>query len=54
MAEKIVKIKCSCGNRFKVTKRDAFEIDWDFSEPDYYKFKCPKCGRTQFVSNFNL
>lgn len=52
--EKTVKIKCSCGHRFKVTKNDAVSIDWDFTGPDYYKFKCPKCGHTHFVSNFNL
>ena len=52
--EKTVKIKCDCGHRFKVTKKDAFEIDWDFSDFDYYKFKCPKCNKTNFVSSFNL
>lgn len=54
MTEKTVKIKCDCGNRFKVTKSDAYEVDWDFTGPDYYKFKCPKCGRIHYVSNFSL
>ena len=52
--EKTVKIKCSCGNRFKVTKNDAVGSEWDFTSPDYYKFKCSKCGHTHFVSNFSL
>lgn len=52
--EKTVKIKCSCGNRFKVTKNDAVNVDWDFTGPDYYKFKCSKCGRNHFVSSFSL
>ena len=54
MAEKTVKIKCSCGHRFKVTKNDAVSLDWDFTGPDYYKFVCPKCGRNHFVSQFEL
>lgn len=54
MVEKTVKIKCDCGNRFKVTKKDAYEVDWDFDGPDYYKFKCPKCGRIHYVGNFSL
>lgn len=54
MAEKTVKIKCDCGNRFKVTKKDAYEVDWDFDGFDYYKFKCPKCGRIHYVGNYSL
>lgn len=52
--EKTVKIKCSCGHRFKVTKNDAVSVDWDFTGPDYYKFVCPKCERNHFVSSFSL
>ena len=48
------KIKCSCGHRFKVTKSDAVGIEWDFTGPDFHKFKCPKCGRTHFVCSLSL
>ena len=52
--EKTVKIKCDCGHRFKVTKNDVYEIDWDFDGLDHYKFKCSKCGRIHYVSSFDL
>lgn len=52
--EKTVKIKCDCGNKFKVTKNDAVSLELDFTGPDYYKFKCPKCERNHFVSSFSL
>ena len=52
--EKTVKIKCDCGCRFKVTKKVAVSVDWDFTGPDYYKFICPKCGRNNFVDACNF
>lgn len=54
MSEKTYKIKCDCGHRFKVTKSNADGVEWDFSGPDFYKFKCPKCGMNHFVSQFSL
>lgn len=52
--EKTVKIKCDCGHKFKVTKKDAVNIDSDFTGSDYYKFVCPKCGRNHFVDACNF
>ena len=55
MDTKYSKTKCShCGHKFEVTKSSASGVEWDFDGPDYYKFVCPKCGRTHFVSQFNL
>ena len=49
------KIKCrNCGNKFTVTKNDAVDCDYDFSGMDYYKFACPKCGRTTYVDAFSV
>lgn len=49
------KIKCrNCGNRFTVTKNDAVDCEWDFGGMDYYKFACPKCGRTTHVDAFSI
>lgn len=50
MKEKTHKIKCDCGHRFKVTKNDTIGVEWDFTGPDCYKFKCEKCGRIHFVN----
>lgn len=52
--EKEHKIKCSCGHRFYVTKADASSVEWDFTDMDTYVFKCPKCGKSHFVSQFSL
>jgi len=54
MKEKTYKIKCSCGYKFKVTKEDAEGVEWDFTGPDYHKFKCEKCGRVHFVNSMHL
>ena len=54
MKTKTHKIKCSCGHRFKVTKNDAYDVEWDFTGPDYFKFKCPKCGRTHYIDSFSV
>jgi hypothetical protein len=54
MKEKTYKIKCSCGCKFKVTKETAVDVEWDFTGPDYYKFKCKKCGKVHFVNSMYL
>lgn len=54
MKMKTHKIKCACGHRFKVTKNDAYGVECDFTGPDYFKFKCPKCGRTHYIDSFSV
>ena len=52
--ENVKRIKCSCGNRFVVTKNDAYDVDVDFSGPDVYRYKCPKCGKHHSVCAFEF
>ena len=37
--ENVKRIKCSCGNRFVVTKNDAYNVDVDFSGDEIFDVK---------------